>query len=411
MPKRQTLGATVGIVGRQDSKTIRAALNMLTIDPKTVIFYSAILSGLMTLILLTFRSVADGQVKGTLNWATGTASFSVACILYLFRGVWPDLISIVLGNSLYLFAASCWVAGTLRFHGVDPRSRWLALLCVAMTLLIAWFTLASPNYQIRLVAFTAVSATLYGIQAVVSFKYREKGHVYIFFNGALITAFVVTILRCISGLLALEDRADFLSQDWMQITYLLFASSIPLVLSTGFFMIASRKIQHKLVELARIDSLTGILNRRAFLEVCEGEHTRHRRHNRDLSVILIDIDHFKQVNDTYGHAAGDLVLKGVCTAVQGMLRKSDSFGRIGGEEFALLLPETCLVDAHCLAERIRNGVAVTQMGHNLQVTLSLGVTKFDVQREKMHEVISRADAALYRAKVGGRNRTELATFG
>lgn len=380
---------------------------MLAIDPKTVIFYSAILAGLMTLILLTFRSVAKGQVAGTLNWAAGTASFSIACLLYSFRGVWPDAVSVVLGNTLYLFAACSWTAGTLRFHGVDPRTRWLALICMAMTLFIAWFTLISPNYQIKLVVFTAISASLYGIQAIVAIKHRENGLVYLFFIGALVTAFVITLMRCVSGILELEKDAHFLSQDWMQITYLLFASSIPLVLSTGFFMIASRKIQQKLIELSRVDSLTGILNRRAFLEVCEGEHSRHRRHHREMSVVLMDIDHFKQVNDTYGHATGDLVLISVCTTVQSMLRKSDAFGRIGGEEFALLLPETCEGDAHSLAERIRIGVSITRVRHNLQVTLSLGVTKFDVQREMMHEAMSRADAALYHAKSSGRNRTVL----
>jgi len=231
---------------------------------------------------------------------------------------------------------------------------------------------------------------------------------YLFFNGALVAALVVTILRCVSGVLVLEHGADFLSTDWIQITYLLFASSMPLVLSTGFFMIAARKIQRMLVELARLDSLTGILNRRAFLEICDGEHSRHRRHKRNMSVILIDIDHFKRVNDTYGHAAGDRVLVAVCGTVQSMLRKSDAFGRIGGEEFAVLLPETCVGDAYSLAERIRIGVGLTRVRDDVQVTLSLGVTMFDVQHEAMHEVMSRADSALYQAKSGGRNRTVVA---
>lgn len=126
-----------------------------------------------------------------------------------------------------------------------------------------------------------------------------------------------------------------------------------------------------------------------------------------MSIILIDIDHFKVVNDTHGHVTGDHVLIGVCRTVQKILRKSDAFGRLGGEEFAVLLPETSLQQAHGLAERIRTEVEQTPLAENQRVTLSLGVPMFMPQKEVLQDVIRRADSALYQAKTNGRNRTVL----
>jgi diguanylate cyclase (GGDEF)-like protein len=380
---------------------------MFQIDPKTLIFFSSVLSGLMTLILLTPKDGAGKQVPGMSSWAAGSAAYSAGCICYSFRGAWPDLIAIVLGNICYLLAMSCWLCGTLIFHQKKPPVKFIFMLCCATAFVIAWFTVIQSNYQVRLIVFTLLAGSMYAIQAFVAVRYGEKNLVYLFFIAAFVIASATMFFRMIGAFFSLGSGTDFLSKDWVQVTYLIFASSAPLVLCTGFFMLASTRIQNQLSELSRTDALTGILNRRAFLEKCEREFLRYSKGNTSVSMIMIDIDHFKRVNDTYGHATGDHVITSVCHAVQKMLRKSDGFGRLGGEEFAILLPGTSLENAHILAERIRQHVELTKMTEELHVTLSLGVTRFMAHSELLQDVMHRADAALYQAKAMGRNRTVL----
>ena len=381
---------------------------MIGIDPRTVVLFAALLAGLMTLILLSVRWSFGGKIHGLSAWAAGMAAVALACLLSAFRGNWPDLLSIVVANGLFLFSACSWTEGTLLFYGRPPRRKWLALAGLASALLIAWHTLAEPNYAVRLIVFTATASLLYATQAGVALRHGERHFVTWFFTGALMLESAMMLLRCVTGMVALGPDANFFSADHLQVAYLMLANSMPLVLSTGFFMAATRKIQVHLEELSRHDSLTNILNRRAFLEQFQNEQARHQRQRHELAVILLDIDHFKNINDTYGHAAGDAVLVRVCATVQQLLRKNDAFGRIGGEEFAILLPDTALGPALLVAERIRLSVAAMVSLDNMQVTLSAGITTLAAATETPQEAMRRADQALYRAKTTGRNRSVLA---
>lgn len=168
-------------------------------------------------------------------------------------------------------------------------------------------------------------------------------------------------------------------------------------------------------ELATTDELTALANRRAGQERLLEELVRAGRHERTLAVVLLDIDHFKQVNDTHGHDAGDVVLKAVAKAVQTLLRQTDMAARWGGEEFLVVLPETGLAGAKATAERIRQAIAslpVLYGGRALQITVSLGAAEL-VRNERVEQaaddLLKRADQALYRAKHRGRNRVEADT--
>jgi len=162
--------------------------------------------------------------------------------------------------------------------------------------------------------------------------------------------------------------------------------------------------------LACVDSLTGALTKRAFLSDATREFQRAKRHSRDLGLIMLDIDHFKRINDTYGHPAGDHVLRQVADVCRAALRSSDVIGRFGGEEFAIVLPETS-VACKDVAEALRQRIAASEVAHqakSIRVSASLGATTLaDTDRELM-DMISRADEALYRAKSAGRNRVECA---
>jgi diguanylate cyclase (GGDEF)-like protein len=162
-------------------------------------------------------------------------------------------------------------------------------------------------------------------------------------------------------------------------------------------------------ESATVDRLTGVANRQQLLGSLFSEVERANRYNRPLSVAFVDIDHFKQVNDTYGHAVGDVVLRGVAQAIQANLRQNDLIGRYGGEDFMLLLPETNVEDAAALTEKLRHLVGrlrfTVEEHQNLTVTISIGVAGGLGRTLRTEALVRDADAAMYSAKALGRNQT------
>ena len=168
-----------------------------------------------------------------------------------------------------------------------------------------------------------------------------------------------------------------------------------------------RELSQKLEQSSRTDPLTGINNRGYFMQLLSIELERCRRHGRTFSVIMIDLDHFKKINDSYGHAAGDAALLSfVATLENSGFRKSDFWGRIGGEEFAVVVPETLLAQALLPAERIRSLRAETQVRYedaSFIVTASIGVSQY-LPGDTAESLLSRADQAMYLAKEQGRNR-------
>ncbi len=173
--------------------------------------------------------------------------------------------------------------------------------------------------------------------------------------------------------------------------------------------IVSDELELRMV--AQVDFLTGALTRRAFVEQAEREIARAARYHRPSTIVMLDVDHFKSVNDTYGHAAGDQVLHQLAELATLTLRPSDVFGRLGGEEFALLLPETGGDDAVIAAERLRMAIAANVIrladGQDLRITASFGVAALAADTS-VAAWLERADTMLYAAKAGGRNQTRLA---
>jgi diguanylate cyclase (GGDEF)-like protein len=168
---------------------------------------------------------------------------------------------------------------------------------------------------------------------------------------------------------------------------------------------------NQLEALARIDALTGIPNRRHFLELAEIEWNRFTRYQRPLSLMMVDIDRFKTVNDAFGHLIGDRVLSEVAQTLQSVRRNSDAVARIGGEEFAVLLPETSLAQAKMAAQRLVRAVSRQEVAAEngpIRVTISIGVAEAQDSTADLAALMSSADQALYLAKAAGRNRVETA---
>lgn len=177
---------------------------------------------------------------------------------------------------------------------------------------------------------------------------------------------------------------------------------------TGELVDANRELQGKMAEIKALverDALTGAYNRHRFDDALQLERERASRHGSPLSLIMLDIDHFKTINDRYGHSVGDKVLVGVVRLLQRNIRDNDLLARWGGEEFIIVAPETADQAAVSLAEKLRSLLAETDQYDGLKVTGSFGVVQYD-GTEGVDALVRRADAALYRAKEGGRDRVE-----
>jgi diguanylate cyclase (GGDEF)-like protein len=194
-----------------------------------------------------------------------------------------------------------------------------------------------------------------------------------------------------------------------------------LILSNAFALVGSRQMhswrrrefraREEINELAEHDWLTGIYNRRRFMELGEAELARFLRYGRSFTVIMIDLDHFKKVNDSYGHQVGDKVLKESVNVMSAGLRSVDIMGRLGGEEFAVVMPETDLDDGRAAGQRLQTAVGglevMTDHGDKVKITVSIGVAEAAKDDGSLDKVIRRADIAMYKAKELGRNRVEV----
>lgn len=190
------------------------------------------------------------------------------------------------------------------------------------------------------------------------------------------------------------------------IDYRVLAARIRSVLKISNRQVQLERSNQELLQLASTDALTHVYNRRHFFTQSNAEFARAKRYNRELSIIMLDIDEFKSVNDRYGHAAGDMALISLSECCSKVVRESDIVGRLGGEEFAVCCPEADLAGAKAIAERIRSACEETLLhfqGENFCTTVSLGVTGMQETDESVEGIMQRADKLLYQAKDAGRN--------
>jgi diguanylate cyclase (GGDEF)-like protein len=235
---------------------------------------------------------------------------------------------------------------------------------------------------------------LYPAAILLLYRAREKRLIWALAGFAVVLAI---------GGYVIDPPANF----WDGITNRLFSVLLVGVTALGLTKLADH--EQRLIHESKTDPLTGLFNRRHFTELCQLEEGRARRHGFPFSVLMLDIDHFKRINDTHGHPVGDLAIKALAGMCQSSLRVHDLAARYGGEEFVLTLPQTDTEGATVVAERLRRkteALAVASEGGEVHFTVSIGLatSRKDTQFEA---VVESADQALYRAKQGGRNRVEL----
>jgi diguanylate cyclase (GGDEF)-like protein len=312
---------------------------------------------------------------------------------------------VVAANLILLAGQVLFYFGSQRFLGVSPSFRfWGALIVVAAPVLV-WYTHVEPSYAMRLLLIALLLILLSTSHAWLLLRKGIRSFATYLTAAALLLQTVVQALRFISAIGMPADNALFILSP-AQTFYVATYTFSMLMVTIGAVLMATEKLRAELEHLATHDSLTGALNRRALMEACATELARCRRNQQVMSLLLIDLDHFKAINDNHGHLTGDRVLVDFVARIIPLLRQPDRVGRFGGEEFVVLLPETSLDQARVVAERIR--AAVESGAAALPAcTASIGVTVSLSDDANLDGILARADAALYQAKERGRNRVEV----
>ena len=389
---------------------------LLEIDVPTTTVVGIVLGISISCLMLLNWHIQKRQ-RGVALWALGFVLGAIGMVLVGLRAVLPAWLSVTIANTLLnAFWLLIWI-GLRRFHNRMPDGWLVALLLLTAQLGgILYFLHATPSISARIVVFCLTSSLAVGLCSLEFFSQanRKNRTLYLIGGGAGILHIIYCVIRI--AITVSEGPIDnLLTAGWMH--RLSFIEGMALAFWQAFCLVmasAQRSqsmlelYQEKLENLASTDALSGLGNRRHFMDAASREIDRARRHERSLSLIMLDLDHFKYINDNHGHQCGDEVIKSVGLLLRQELREHDIICRIGGEEFALLLPESTAATAAEVAERLRAIQASHKMpyGENIEVscTACFGVTELREGDVTIYDMLPRADQALYAAKKAGRNR-------
>jgi diguanylate cyclase (GGDEF)-like protein len=379
------------------------------LDPFTILFTTtltcAVLAAAMCSVHLSFRR----EVAGVGHWALGLVSMVCAGSLFLLRGALPEQIALPAANVCLMWGIGLSMVGTRRFYGESPGWTIFHVAWVLELAAILWWLLLAPDFPHRAAAFSFIVSIFYIDQFRLVWRHRTP-HFTSWFFGALLAAQALgTLSRGVAAVFMVEqDAAKLMRSSALANAYLALANFMALLMTVAFLMLATRKLQKILEQRSTHDPLTGVLNRRGFLQCFNQVRARQQRVDVALSLMAIDLDLFKAINDQFGHAQGDKVLMHVAAVVRRTARQCDVVARFGGEEFVVLLPDTALAHAQQLALRIQAQLRDCRPPGLPDCTISIGIAAQQVPGETLDSLLSRADAALYRAKANGRNCTEIA---
>jgi diguanylate cyclase (GGDEF)-like protein len=388
-----------------------------TFDVRSAIAFGTLASLLTAGVLwLSWRSLPRAMRPSLRWWLLALLMHTVGFALVALRGHVPDWLSLVLANGLLAGALSGMAIAMRRFYGRRERLGLHALLVLAVLLASAWFGLWHPQERWRIVLVALLCALPIAGSAWVAL-HRAHGSQVARLTGAGF-AFVAVVVALRAGVELLGPAAPALDlQPTLPVLACVSALLLlPLLATAGFLLMCTERSQAELERSARIDYLTGIHNRRAIEELAASAISAARRHAAPLGLLLVDVDHFKQFNDRHGHEAGDQALVVTVQRIRAVMRQEDMVGRVGGEEFVVLMPGADLDSARAAAERlchsfVADGVAISgdsgggqTLAASTVVTVSVGVAALRGGDAGYAELLGRADRAMYAAKAGGRNR-------
>ena len=381
---------------------------MLKFDLKTIIFMSMLLTFMLSMLLAITRK-HHKEVNGPGYWAVGNLVIGLGMVLVLIQLDAQKLIFLP-GMALIGAGLGLYANGIQAFNGQKPNHRIPIIIFVLLTIIDTYFVLVNHDIRWAVIMAAIIFAAIYLYCARLTFV-REEGILGNFLWIASSLYLLLSVLMLGRAVYASQVGIEVFESfaDWPVNAYTFMLGAVSqFFISSLFVLMLSYKLNRNLESIATIDSLTGVLNRRGLEDAAVKMQDICKRINLSMAVLLIDIDYFKKVNDTYGHLVGDDVLRHIAKTISGILRSSDVLGRYGGEEFCAFLPNTTEGDALGLAERIRIGIEASPinlgLNVNLKTTVSIGVADSVRAGYDFKGLLATADSAMYGAKNGGRNR-------
>lgn len=359
-------------------------------------------------MLLVLGSLRRSGVTGLQYWFAANVCVTCGVILLELRSLIPDFLSIVVANTTLVVAGALFYAGCARFLG-RPAYWWRLLGAVAIVAVsMFYWHYIDENMRMRFISWSGVITLIYFSLGVLLLRHRPAtGRRGYFLFGALLSwSFaIIQLVRCVTfWTLTQANLVTMLTHPWN--IALLAVSAIAMPSLTMFVvMLVHDAMLAKLEDAINHDHLTAVLSRKCFERIAN-DHLSMAAATRPISLLLIDLDHFKQINDTWGHAAGDEVLRSFAALAREQIRPGDVLGRLGGEEFGLLLPATTLAEAITVAERLREKAEQHQVLGAFGMcsySISIGVACTTLS-DTLDRFSTQADRALYAAKNTGRNR-------
>lgn len=379
------------------------------LDIRTMMVMTALLTLLLSGLLL-LASLHAGNIRGIRHWAL--AELGIAFGLGLaYTQLHPpgNPWVIVLGATLIITGMNLQLLGIQAFRGWRVDGRMMAFSVAVVFAGSVWFSVLHHDVANRAIINSLIMGLVNAASARALLR-RVEPPLRAAFRFTAATFALVSLLSFVRAIyLAFFLDADYGLYSPIPINPVsfFFSSVFQLLLTFGFMLMMHSRIAAELQRLAARDSLTGVMNRRSLEDQFEHLRALYARNGGVISVLMIDIDCFKQVNDEHGHLAGDTVLRALAELGASLIRKQDYFARYGGEEFCILLPDTMEKEAAQLAERLRQavkGCPIELDGASYTATVSVGLADSMTVGLDFSALVAAADQALYRAKDAGRNR-------
>lgn len=387
-------------------------MQVMNLDPRTLLFSLILTNVLMLLCLLVAVFNRDGEEEGRRDgmkkWAAAIFLETLVWIVGDLRGVIPGALAVVAANGLKASSHAMMLAAVSEFQRRQTPA-WHYFAPIAATLLMS--AIMADDVAGRFIW----GAPIFGFQmvlvarALLTDKDTRAGRAWRLMFGGIVVLMTVLGLRAMAALTGHADFAQLangVAPHPVQIVSFVAIMATALLGSVGFILMVKERTDREIMQLAMTDSLTHVPNRRALMQ--RAEQALARRNGAPLALMMIDVDHFKLINDNYGHPTGDEVLRNVAELLSQRLRAQDVLGRYGGEEFCAVVPDTDMAGALHLAESLCASVAAAPFsteGGEIPVAVSIGISlcRANATRE-LKDMIGDADSALYAAKQAGRNR-------
>ncbi|HEA26265.1 MAG TPA: GGDEF domain-containing protein [Ectothiorhodospiraceae bacterium] len=379
---------------------------MLALDTNTLIVVTAI-TLILTASAILISWLINRQIAGANHWSLGYLFLASGILLQATQEYLNPLISIGLANHTIVAGGYLIWMGSRMFQGRQALPfHYFIILQLVLFMMLALLKLESSGLADRTILMSAILGALSLLIASELLRKNAQRNLSTTITGIVFVLLAIAFIARGLSVEILPKQGNMVTAGkHSHITYL-FAIVFNIPIAFGFIIMLTERLENRLQKLANTDFLTGLHSRRAIVEAADRLISRSNRSHSSTSLVMMDLDHFKNINDTYGHQAGDALLSHFADTMRQCFRPDDLIGRIGGEEFIAILTNTGFADAMEAAERLRTTFEkepTAFSGHQIDATVSIGIATTEHGAETFNQLFKDADKALYHAKGTGRN--------